>query len=114
MQQLDSVQDQGTQIVQLKFYDEEDVPVVPVTASWTLTDGHGELVNDLEDVTIDNLDTAVFIYTSGADNNYQESGSRLDNTRCIVVKSTYHSSLVDADLPNNKAFKYLIQDLPQT
>jgi len=112
MEQLENATDQSSYIVQVDFTDENGDPVTPVAATWTLTDGHGAIVNSREDVTIASLAATVYVAMYGADLDVDESGDRTDNLRCLVVEATYNSSLTGGTLPLRKAVKFLVTDLP--
>jgi hypothetical protein len=111
MDQLDNAIDQSSYIVKVSFADESGTAITPTTASWTLTDGDGEIVNSREDVAITSLASSVYIALSGDD--LVAGTTRAENLRCLVIEGTYSSSLVGGTLPVKEAVKFLIEDLPQ-
>ena len=113
MIQLSNASDQSSYVVQIDFTDESDDPTTPTAATWSLTDGDGDIVNSRDTVTISSLDSTVYVALSGDDLDYDESGGREENLRCFVVEGTYNSSLTAGTLPLKKAFKFMISDLPQ-
>lgn len=57
----------GTYTVQVDFKDQDDVAVTPKSATWTLKDSGGTVVNSRLDVNISSLDTTVYITLTGSD-----------------------------------------------
>ena len=112
MDQHSNARDRGSYIEQVDFTDESGAAVTPISATWSLTDGNGAIVNSRQDVTITGLASTVYIALSGDDLAYAPSGSRTDNQRILVVKATYLSSLTGTQLPKNNAVKFNISDLP--
>ena len=107
MQQLEDAKDRSSYVVQLDFTDEEGNAVVPVSATWTLTDGTN-VINNQEDVVIGSLASTVYIALSGDDLAYTDGDHRV-----LVVEGTYLSSLTGATLPTNAGCWFRIIDLPQ-
>ncbi len=112
MQQLKDVPERSAKTIAVAFYDESGSPITPTSATWTLTDGLGQLVNSRENVTIDSLSSSVNITPSGDD--HIARTTRDENMRCLVIKSIYTSSRTGLPTANNQGVKYLVVDLPQT
>jgi|GEM_PF-953247 len=117
MDQLASARDRSSYVVKVDFTDENGDTVVPTAATWTLTDGNGEVVNERSQTTIGSLAATVYLALSGDDLEYQtdddDDTQRLLNLRVVVVEATYTSSLTGGPLPVKKAIKFKIEDLPQ-
>lgn len=112
MDQHSNARDRGSYIEQVDFTDESGAPVTPISATWSLTDGNGAIINSRQDVTITGLASTIYIALSGDDLAYNPTGTRTDNMRTLVVKATYLSSLTGTQLPLNKAVRFNITDLP--
>lgn len=79
------------------FKDEDGVAVTPNTATWTLMDSAGNVINERDEVSISSLSTSVDITIYGDDLNFQAGESEVV-TRFLRVDSTYDSGSV-SDLP---------------
>lgn len=94
--------------IQISFLDETDSPVTPSSASWTLTDIEGNVVNGRSDEAILSLGTSVTIVLSGDD---LAIGTPLvGKKRQLLIKAVYDSDLGD-DLPFNQAINFDITSL---
>lgn len=76
----------GSGEIEVAFTDTLGVAVTPLTASWTLSDLSGNVVNSRQSVAITPLDTAVTIKLSGAD---LEAAAGSAVTRELSVQGTY-------------------------
>jgi len=113
MDQLADATDQSSYVVQVDFSDETGAEVTPTAATWTLTDGNGDLVNTRENIPVTSLASTIYVALSGADLDVEEAGDRTENLRCLVVSASYNSILTGSLLPIKKAVKFLVTDLPQ-
>ena len=113
MEQLANADDKSSYIIQCDFTDDSGEPVSPVSATWTLTDGNGDIVNTREDQPITALNSTIYIALSGDDLDVDEDGARAKNMRCLIVEATYNSTLTGGILPLKKAVKFQVTDLPQ-
>lgn len=77
-------------VVDIEFKDHDDNLVTPVTATWTLSDVDGVIVNSRENVTISSLATSVSLVLSGDDLAVSDA---LGVDRIFTLKATYNSSL---------------------
>lgn len=59
--------EEGVFVLTIPFVDEDDAAVTPNSATWTLSDQAGAVVNSREDVTISPLASSVEIALTGAD-----------------------------------------------
>lgn len=82
------VQEGGTCVIQVTFYDENDALVAPTAATWTLMNQGGTVINNRLDVAISPLTSTVAIVLGT--NDLLISGG--DNKRRLTVKATYNSS----------------------
>ena len=83
--------EKGTYVINAAFYDEDDNEVVPNSASWTLTDRQGNIINGREDVSITGLSTSVDVVLSGDD--LKIIHGQDEEERFFLVKYSYDSSL---------------------
>lgn len=79
----------STCVIQVDFYDESENPVTPTSATWTLTDSSGSVVNSREDEIISSLDTTVYIVLSGAD---LVTNSHSLEELTLTITATYNSA----------------------
>ena len=99
--------ERSTYIVDVSFWDENDVAVVPNAGlSWTLTDENGTVING-RDATAISPATTVSIVLSGLD---LAIGDGLYGTqRHLLVEGTYNSSLGN-NLPIKEEIVFRIND----
>ena len=107
MQQLEDAKDRSSYVVQMDFTDEEGNAVVPVSVTWTLTDGV-DVVNRREDVSVAAPAATTYIAIHGADLDAMIDGP----VRYLTVLGMYVSSLTGETLPVRKAFFFVIEDYP--
>ena len=79
----------STYVVRLSFFDEDGVAEVPTTATWTLTDPAGTVINTRLDIAIAAPATTNDIVLSGADLTIGVNGPE----RVLMVEATYTSGL---------------------
>lgn len=96
--------DQSTIVIGLAFTDHDGAAVVPATATWTLTDDHGNVINEQLDVAISPLAASVEIALSGDDLKYSEGPERV-----FTVEYTYSSDL--GTLPAREQCEFTIENL---
>ena len=83
--------EQSTFVVPVMFRDENGTAVAPNSATWTLTNEYGVLVNGRLDVALSAPASTVNIVLTGAD---LAMLGELDNRkRLLLVEATYSSSL---------------------
>jgi hypothetical protein len=80
--------DQGLLVVSLGFSDHNSAATTPATAAWSLTDEHGNVINERLDVAISPLAAAVDIPLQGDDLKYSDGAKRV-----FTVEYTYTSDL---------------------
>ena len=73
-------------IVTVVFLDENGLAVIPLSATWSLTDGEGLVINSRTAVVITPLASSVAIVLSGNDLKYSDG-----NQRVLTVTATYNS-----------------------
>lgn len=83
--------EESTLVINYAFTDEDSVAATPVSATWTLSDCEGAIINNREDVTIASLSTSIDIVVSGDDLAMQSAND--DGHRVFLVKGTYNSTL---------------------
>lgn len=94
----------STFAITIAFYDETNTAVVPVSASWSLTDGEGVTVNSRTSVTISPLAASVTVILSAADIDYSDGPQRV-----FKVIASYNSTL-GAGLPLIDSLRFDIAD----
>ena len=93
----------STEVITVRFLDEDENPVAPNTAVWTLTTGDGEVVNNRFRVAITSPSSVENIVLTGAD--LQILGNTLREFRVLTVEATYNSSYGTAlSLVNSVSF----------
>ena len=107
MKQLEDVMDASSKVVTITFKNESGTAVSPVTATWTLTDGDGDVVNNRTDVVISSPTSTEKIALSGDDLLYSDGAKRY-----LVVESTYTSSVTGTVLPLTSGVWFRVTDLP--
>ena len=107
MTQLDDAMDGSSKVITITFKDEAGDAVSPESATWSLTDGDGVVVNSREDVTISSPTATEKISLSGDDLLYSDGEKRY-----LVVEATYTSSITSTVLPLNTGVWFRVVDLP--
>lgn len=79
--------DRGTFVVTVAFADEDNAPVTPAAASWTLLGRNNDVINSRDAVAITPAESAVILL--GADDLDRADG----DVRHLVIEWTYDSSL---------------------
>jgi hypothetical protein len=82
----------------IRFRDRDNQPVAPVSATWTLTDNDGDVINSREDVAISSPATQEEILISGDDLAISAGFSGTAEKRIFTVEAIYNSDLGN-DLP---------------
>lgn len=83
--------------VVVAFVDENGAPVTPTSATWTLTDGQGQVVNSRSAVSISPLSTSVTIPLTGND---MVLTGYFGTERVLTVNALYNSAIFG----NNTSF----------
>lgn len=83
--------EEGTYVITGSYFDENGDAVTPSSASWSLTDLQGTVINSRSDVAIASLATTFTIVLSG--NDLLISGSVRTEKRRVVIEYVYDSSL---------------------
>lgn len=88
-----SALDQSTIGIVIAFLDDDDQPVTPLSAWWSLTDKHGNIINSRLDVAITPLSTTATIVPTEDDLKYSEGAKRV-----FTVEYRYNSSTLGNNL----------------
>ena len=80
----------GTYVVGVSFSDEDGNSVTPDSATWTLTDSDGDVVNNRQDVNISSLSESIEILLQGAD---LTTGGRSLAELKFTISALYQSDL---------------------
>ena len=102
---LANAKEESSYFINFSFYDENETLVIPVTATWTLTDVLGNVVNSRLHVPMA-LASSVDIVLKGSDLVTLDTGKE----RVITVEATYNSTLGD-DLPLTDSETFEVEDL---
>lgn len=97
--------EESTYVVTVSFFNAAGTAVTPKSATWTLTDKDGAVVNSRNAVTISSLDTSVDIVLSGNDLQIADG-----KTRKLLVQAIYDST-EGSDLPLNDELEFQIHRL---
>jgi hypothetical protein len=100
-------QEEGTYVINAAFKDEDGADVVPDSATWTLSDEEGNIVNSRNEITITGLATSKDIVLSGDD--LALTAALHGNTRVFLIEGTYTSTL--GVLPLKEQAKFDIENL---
>lgn len=106
---LSNANEQSTYPITVSFADENGDAVTPTSATWTLTDTRGNVVNGRDSVEISPLSTSATILLFGADLSLRED-VHLGKTRVLTISGFYDSDLGDS-LPLNMETEFTINDL---
>jgi hypothetical protein len=97
--------DRKTYIVPIGFLDHDNAPITPKTATWTLTDGRGNVINSRLNQAVSPLAETYDIVLHGLDTAYALAAERL-----VTVEFTYDSDLGN-DLPGGDQARFEIDNL---
>lgn len=95
-------------VLVVRFFDETNSPVVPSSATWTLTDEFGAVINSREDVSITPLATIVNIALSGNDLAVTTAGKTAK--RVITIHALYTSEAF-GELPINDYAEFTVMSM---
>jgi len=101
--------EKGTYGIVATFKDDAGNAVAPDTATWTLTDEDGTVINSREDVEISSPESSETVVLSGDDLQIQSKESG-DVVRVFTIEATYTSSL-GSGLPLNGSCRFVIDNL---
>lgn len=100
--------EKSTYAVPIVFLDDVGATTVPLTATWSLTDDRGVVVNSRSAVAVSPLASTATIVLSGAD--LAISASYNGRRRHLLIEYTYTSSL-GAGLPGKDVAVFDVLDL---
>jgi len=103
-----SAVEESSFVISVTFKDEDENLITPKSATWTLSDEFGNIVNLREDVVISSLATTVNIVLSGDDLAFTATYS--DKDRILTVNAVYDSSYGN-DLPLKAEAHFKIENL---
>lgn len=103
----DQAVEKSSYFVTCSFRDEDDQPVTPTVAKWSLTDTAGGAVNGRTNVAIASPATQNVIVLSGLDLAISGTGQRED--RVLTVQATYTSGATN--YPLNDSLKFPVYNL---
>ena len=95
-----TVNERSTIAFTVSFFDENDDPVTPTSATWTLTDQDGTVINSRSDVVISSLAESVTIVLKNADTALISDADV--GTRRLLVEAIYNSATLGNGLPLNE------------
>lgn len=87
----DEAVEQSTYVISISFRDETGQATTPTTATWTLTNEYGVVVNNRAGVPISPLAENVNIILTGAD--LRMLGELDNRKRLLLIEAAYNSSL---------------------
>ena len=102
--------EESTYVVTMNFYDEDDEPVAPASASWTLSDSDGAIINSREDVELSGLAAEMSVVLSGDDLALTTGFAGNAEERVFTIKATYNSDL-GVGLPLKDQLKFPVYNL---
>lgn len=95
-------------VIRVNFKNEYGSPIVPKSATWTLTKVDGTVVNDRYRVSIADLAASVDVRLSGLD--LAVSRGRAVQDRVFTVEAVYDSDY-ESDIPLNDACIFSVENL---
>jgi hypothetical protein len=95
-------------VIRVNFKNEFGVAMVPKSATWTLTNENGVVVNSRRRVVISPLASSVDIRLSGLD--LAVSKGKTVQNRVFTVEAVYDSSF-ESDIPLNDACIFTVENL---
>lgn len=101
--------EKSTFVITAAFTDEDGTSVAPQTATWTLSDDGGTIINSREQVEISSPTSSEDIVLSGDDLALQTGETNL-GTRVLTIEATYNSDL-GAGLPLNGSVIFTVDNL---
>lgn len=104
---LSNANEQSTYAITISFTDETGAAVVPSSATWTLTDTQGQVVNSRSAVAISALAASKTIVLSAND---LSLAGYFGRDRVLTIEAVYTSSL-GAGLPLKSEVRFTITDL---
>lgn len=104
---VDAVE-QSTYVVTIAFTDEDGNAVAPDTATWTLTDDEGTVINLRQDVTISSPSATEEVLLTGDDLAITDTYSP---RRIFTIEATYTSGTFGAGLPLTGAAQFTVERL---
>jgi hypothetical protein len=102
--------EEGTGVFTCTFRDEAGAGVTPSSATWTLTDTSGAVINSREDVAISSLAASVNIVLSADDLAISPGFSGAAEERVLTVEFVYDSD-AGSDLPGKGECRFFIDQL---
>lgn len=99
--------EESTYAITISFTDDTGAAVVPTSATWTLTDAQGTVVNSRSAVTISSLAASKTIVLSAND---LSLAGYFGKDRILTVEAVYTSSL-GSGLPMKQEVRFTITDL---
>lgn len=118
---MTTVPEESTLFQSVAFKESDGTPVLPTSATWTLSDCEGNIINSRQDVAFPSLDYTVTITLSGDDLAIQSGESPTDTTtvnnctaslykRKFTVKSTVNTATM-LNAPVNYEECFYVQGL---
>lgn len=101
--------EKSTYVVTLAFANKAGVAVTPDSATWTLTDGAGTVINSRSGVAIAPLADSVDVVLSGLDLAMQPLETSY-GYRLLTVQAVY-SSTEGASLPLREEYQFMVRNL---
>lgn len=101
--------EESTYVITVAFTDEDGSTVVPNAITWTLTDPIGNVINNLEDISISPPDSSVTITLKGDDLSLAVGEVGLGQ-RVLTIEATYDSSL-GSNLPLKDTAHFNVLDI---
>ena len=101
----DAAVEKSTFVIEVAFKDEDGQPVQPNSATYTLTDEAGAIINSIDDAVISPLATIVEIVLKGDDLELSDGFVGNAEWRVLLIEALYNSDL-GTGLPLNDFCKF--------
>jgi hypothetical protein len=102
-----TVNEDGTIVFDVSFFDEDGIACTPASAAWTLYDDNGVIINSRSAVAIAPLADVVHLVLSG--NDCQTLGASDSLERILYLAWTYNSTL-GAGLPATEEILFKVKE----
>lgn len=110
-QRLDEIaKEESSYVIEAVFRDRAGTLMAPNTATWTLTDENGTVINSRQDVSISSPTNTEEILLSGDDLQILSGETEEHVNRLFTIEAVYNSDLGN-DLPLRDAAIFLLENL---
>lgn len=103
--------EESTAILEISFMDTDESPVVPYSATWTLSDLDNVVINSRSAVPLYPLASTFNIVLNSEDLKLPDPSTKATRTRRVLVEASYNSTAYGNGLMLREEFEFVIRDL---